>query len=112
MTLAAKLGQAGLGYIHVVEGSTGGPRDNAPFDYATLKATFGGAYMANNGYDGELARSAVRDGRADLVAFGKLYIANPDLVERLRKGLSLNPWNQKTFYGGGAEGYTDYPALA
>ncbi|MNL88116.1 N-ethylmaleimide reductase [compost metagenome] len=51
------------------------------------------------------------DGSADIVAFGKLYIANPDLVERLRKKAPLNAWDQSTFYGGGEKGYTDYPTL-
>ena len=111
MTLTERLSQAGLGYLHVVEGSTGGPRDNLPFDYAALRKAFSGAYMANNGYTGELAEDAVRNGRADLVAFGKLFIANPDLTERLRTGAPLNAWDQKTFYGGGVEGYTDYPTM-
>ncbi len=111
MTLVGKLSAAGLGYLHVVEGSTGGPRDNLPFDYAALKKAFAGAYMANNGYDGALAEDAVRSGRADLIAFGKLFIANPDLPQRLHAGAPLNAWDQKTFYGGGTEGYTDYPAL-
>ena len=109
--LTQKLSAAGLGYLHVIEGATGGPRDNLPFDYGALRTMFKGAYMANNGYTGELAEEAVRSGRADLVAFGKLFIANPDLPERLSVGAPLNAWNNKTFYGGGAEGYTDYPAL-
>ena len=111
MTLTQRLSAAGLGYLHVVEGSTGGPRDNLPFDYAALKKAFSGAYMANNGYTPEMAEEAVRNGRADLVAFGKLFISNPDLVERIRRNAPLNEWNQKTFYGGAEEGYTDYPAL-
>ena len=112
MTLTQRLSAAGLGYLHVIEGSTGGPRDNLPFDYAALKKAFAGAYMANNGYTPAMAEDAVRSGRADLVAFGKLFISNPDLVERIRANAPLNEWNQKTFYGGAAEGYTDYPALA
>ena len=111
MTLTEKLSAAGLGYLHVVEGSTGGPRDNLPFDYAALKKAFAGVYMANNGYTPEMAEDAVRSGRADLIAFGKLFIANPDLPERLRTAAPLNAWDQKTFYGGGAEGYTDYPVV-
>ena len=100
-----------LGYLHVVEGATGGPRDVAPFDYGALKKAFRGAYMANNGYDRDLAAEAVSSGRADLVAFGKPFIANPDLVERLRTGAPLNEPDKATFYGGDAKGYTDYPAL-
>ncbi|HTO59977.1 MAG TPA: alkene reductase [Bradyrhizobium sp.] len=100
-----------LAYIHVIEGATGGPRDNAPFDYASLRKRFDGAYIANNGYDFELATKVLADGSADLIAFGKPFISNPDLVERLKKGAALNEWDKATFYGGGAKGYTDYPTL-
>ena len=100
-----------LVYIHVVEGATGGPRDVAPFDYASLRKRFHGTYIANNGYDLKLANEVLAKNEADLIAFGKLFISNPDLVERLRTGAELNPWDQTTFYGGGAKGYTDYPAL-
>jgi N-ethylmaleimide reductase len=101
----------GLTYIHVVEGATGGPRDNAPFDYASLRKRFSGAYVANNGYDFELATKVLAAGAADLIAFGKPFISNPDLVERLKTGAALNEWDKNTFYGGGAKGYTDYPTL-
>ncbi len=100
-----------LVYLHVVEGATGGPRDIAPFDYASLRRRFGGAYMANNGYDFALASQVLAAGSADLIAFGKPFISNPDLVERLKTGAPLNEWDKATFYGGGAKGYTDYPAL-
>jgi N-ethylmaleimide reductase len=100
-----------LVYIHVIEGATGGPRDVAPFDYASLRKRFKGAYIANNGYDFELATKVLAAGAADLIAFGKLYIANPDLVERLKKGAPLNEPDRATFYGGNAKGYTDYPTL-
>jgi N-ethylmaleimide reductase len=100
-----------LAYIHVIEGATGGPRDNAPFDYASLRKRFDGAYIANNGYDFELATKVLAEGAADLIAFGKPFISNPDLVERLKKGTALNAWDKATFYGGGAKGYTDYPTL-
>jgi N-ethylmaleimide reductase len=100
-----------LVYLHVVEGATGGPRDIAPFDYASLRKRFSGAYMANNGYDVELANKVLDADEADLIAFGKLYIANPDLAERLQRGAPLNAPDKATFYGGGAKGYTDYPAL-
>ena len=100
-----------LGDLHVVEGATGGPRDNVAFDFGALKKSFRGAYMANNGYDRDLAVDAVSAGRADLVAFGKPFIANPDLVERLRRGAPLNEPDKATFYGGDAKGYTDYPTM-
>src|SRR5262245_43707502 len=100
-----------LTYIHVIEGATGGPRDIAPFDYASLRNRFKRAYIANNGYDFELANMQLAAGSADLIAFGKPFISNPDLVERLKKGAALNEWDKATFYGGGAKGYTDYPTL-
>ncbi|MDB5636760.1 MAG: alkene reductase [Bradyrhizobium sp.] len=100
-----------LVYIHVIEGATGGPRDIAPFDYDGLRKRFKGAYVANNGYDFELANKVLAANAADLIAFGKPFLANPDLVERLKRGAPLNVPDKATFYGGGAEGYTDYPAL-
>jgi N-ethylmaleimide reductase len=100
-----------LVYIHVVEGATGGPRDIAPFDYGSLRKRFKGAYIANNGYDFELATKVLAADAADLIAFGKPFISNPDLVERLKKGAPLNAFDKATFYGGGAKGYTDYPTL-
>ena len=112
-----ELASLNLAYIHIIEGATGGPRvmPDRPFDYPALKAAYReaggkGAWMVNNGYDLALAENAVKHGD-DLVAFGKLYIANPDLVARLKQGGPFNEGNQKTWYGGGAEGYTDYPAL-
>jgi len=100
-----------LVYLHVVEGATGGARDIAPFDYHSLRSRFKGAYIANNGYDFNLANKALSANGADLIAFGKLFLANPDLVERFRRGAPLNEPDKATFYGGGAKGYTDYPTL-
>ncbi|MEH2512319.1 N-ethylmaleimide reductase [Nitrobacteraceae bacterium AZCC 1564] len=101
-----------LVYIHVIEGATGGPRGNIPFDYESLRKRFGGAYIANNGYDFKLANQVLDTNKADLIAFGRNYISNPDLVERLKLGASLNDFDKATFYGGDAKGYTDYPAMA
>ncbi len=99
-------------YIHVVEGATGGDRDfGGSFDYSALRRKFRGTYIGNNGYTPELAQEAIESGRVDLVAFGKPFIANPDLVTRLRRNAPLNAPDKTTFYGGGAKGYTDYPAL-
>lgn len=100
----------GIAYIHVVEGATGGPRDATPFDFDVLRQRFRNTYIANNGYDFELAKSRLGDGKADLFAFGHHFIANPDLVERLKSGVPLAQLNPATLYGGGAQGYTDYPA--
>ena len=112
-----ELGKLGLAYVHVIEGATGGPRElpDRPFDYAELRNAYRaaggkGAWMVNNGYDRALAEAALANG-ADIVAFGRPFISNPDLVERLRQGAPLNAWQRETFYGGGAEGYTDYPTL-
>jgi 2,4-dienoyl-CoA reductase-like NADH-dependent reductase (Old Yellow Enzyme family) len=77
-----------------------------------LKKAFGGVYIANEGFTPEIAANAVAAGDADAVAFGKLFLANPDLPHRIALKAPLNPWNTATFYSEGAEGYTDYPALA
>ena len=94
----------------------GGDRDFLAFDWAALREAYhkaGGkaAWMANNGYDKASAEAAVDSGKADLIAFGTPFIANPDLVERYKHDKPLNPLDQATLYGGGAKGYTDYPAL-
>ncbi len=72
----------GLVYVHVVEGATGGARDNEPFDYAALLARCRGTWIVNNGYDRATAFAEMASQRADLVSFGRLFIANPDLVRR------------------------------
>jgi N-ethylmaleimide reductase len=112
-TVVERLNAFGLAYIHVIEGATQGPREvPGGFDLQILRRSFNGLYMANNGYDLELALAARRRNLADLISFGRLYIANPDLVERLRIGAPLNVPDRTTFFGGsGAAGYTDYPAL-
>ena len=115
--LVEQLAARDLAFIHVIEGATGGPRDNLPFDWAGLKATYrakGGkaAWMVNNGYDRAMAMDAVESGRADMVSFGRPFISNPDLVRRLKEDAPLNEPDRATFYGGGAEGYTNYPKLA
>lgn len=107
-----KLDGLGIAYIHVVEGATGGPRDAVPFDFVALRKAFRNTYIANNGYDVDLANAHLAEGKADLIAFGRPYIANPDLVERLKSGAPLAQINPATLYGGGAEGYTDYPTIS
>ena len=100
----------GIAYVHVIEGETGGRRD-LPFDYAALRRRFRGTWIVNNGYDRRGAATAIAAGDADLVAFGRLFIANPDLVRRLREDAPLNALDAGTLYGGDAHGYTDYPVL-
>jgi N-ethylmaleimide reductase len=100
-----------LAFIHVIEGQTGGARDVAPFDYAALRRRFTGAWMVNNGYTRSMALETVASGGADLVAFGKPFIANPDLGRRLREDAPLNLLDTARLYGGGAQGYVDYPTL-
>lgn len=113
-----ELGKLGLAYVHVIEGATGGPRElpDRPFDYTELRNAYRaaggkGAWMVNNAYDRALAEAALANG-ADIVAFGRPFISNPDLVERLKQNAPLNELNRDTLYGGGAKGYTDYPTLA
>ena len=101
-----------LVYLHVIEGDTGGAREPAgSFDPQVLRRLFNGLYMANNGYDLDLALTAREQRSADLIAFGRPYIANPDLVERLRVIAPLNQPDPATMYGGGAGGYVDYPTM-
>ena len=108
--VAQQLSGKGLAYLHVIEGDTGGALV-PPFDYKHLKDLFGGPVMANNGFDKDRANEAIADGRVDLVAFGKPFIANPDLVIRLFLDAPLMPLNPETLYGGSDQGYTDYPIL-
>lgn len=115
--LMRALGPLGLAYVHLIEGATGGPRDlpDRPFDYTAARAAWRqaggqGAWMVNNGYTRSLAEQALADG-ADLIAFGRPFISNPDLVRRLRDHAPLQEGDRTTYYGGGAAGYTDYPAL-
>ena len=105
------LDKLNLAYIHVIEGATGGPREFQGFDFQALRKEFNGPWVVNNGYTLEMAIEAVSSGYADLVAFGKLFLANPDLVERFKRQGPLNEPDSATFYGGAAKGYTDYPYL-
>ncbi|WP_198585950.1 alkene reductase [Pararhizobium haloflavum] len=99
----------GLAYLHVVEsfGTAGDEKGEALI--RTLRSDWTGFYIANGEYDAERSAEAIRSGHADAVSVGKAFIANPDLPERFRTGAALNPQDKDTFYGGGAEGYTDYP---
>lgn len=110
--LVDRLNDAGIAYLHVIEGWTGGPRDVGGFDLDGLRQRFKGAYMVNNGYDKALADATLAAGKADLICFGRPFISNPDLVERLRRGAPLNDIDPATLYGGDERGYLDYPTLA
>jgi N-ethylmaleimide reductase len=111
--VVGRLSALGLAYVHVIEGETGGERVPAgtAFDHAALRRLFNGGWIVNNGYDRAGAMAAVASGAADAVAFGRLFISNPDLVRRLREDADFNPLRGDLLYGGGAEGYVDYPAL-
>ncbi|WP_285448553.1 alkene reductase [Xanthomonas sp. LMC-A-07] len=109
--LVEQLDTLGIVYLHVVEGATGGPRDVAPFDYSALRRRFKNTYLANNGYDLEFASARLASHEADLIAFGRPFIGNPDLVQRLRTGAPLAAFDPANLYGGGAAGYSDYPTL-
>jgi 2,4-dienoyl-CoA reductase-like NADH-dependent reductase (Old Yellow Enzyme family) len=104
--VAREAGRRGLAFLFAREHT--GPNRIGP----QLKAAFGGVYVANEKLQGRADAQALLDaGEADAVSFGKLYISNPDLVERLSADAPLNPWSPATFYTAGAEGYVDYPAL-
>ena len=106
-----RMNRFGLAYLHVVERDvTGLPGENG-YGKRKLRAAFHGLYIANGGYDHLRGDWAVGSKAVDLVAFGKLFISNPDLPERLRRAAPLNEADQATFYGGDEHGYTDYPFL-
>lgn len=106
---ADQLARLGIAYLHVLEGDMASRSPS--MDYRELRRRFGGTYVANNGYDKRRAQAALLDGHADLIAFGTPFLANPDLVERLKRDLPLNTPDHNTFYGGGQRGYVDYPAF-
>lgn len=108
--LIRKLNRLNLAYLHFVEGATATSR-HAPegVDLDALSAQFKGAYIGNNNYDLDMAIARRAEKKIDAVAFGRLFIANPDLVERLRRGAELAIAPRESYYGGGAEGYTDWP---
>jgi 2,4-dienoyl-CoA reductase-like NADH-dependent reductase (Old Yellow Enzyme family) len=121
--VASELGKRKIGWIASREAvigpdtklvdSQGRPKPiaNAESIGPALKEAFGGPYIVNEGFDLASGSAALAEGRADAVAFGKLFISNPDLVKRFADGAPLNAWDSATFYSGGAQGFTDYPAL-
>lgn len=112
-TFASHLRKLGVAFIEVVEQlwrqDEADPRQEAVS--AAIREAFGGAYVANGNYTPDRARDVVAQGRAAAVTFGRPFIANPDLPERIRRNAGLNEWDERTFYCGAARGYTDYPAL-
>ena len=109
----ARLNDFGLGYLHVVERAqdSNGSGEEALALSAHLRTLWKGLYVVNGGYDGLKGEEALRTGHADAVAYGRAFLANPDLPRRLQLGAALNEPDPTTFYGGGTAGYTSYPAL-
>ena len=105
---AQALSQFKLAWVHVLEPVATPPETQV---LSEIKRLCGAPVIANTGYTLETAEAAIAEGRVDAVAFGKLFLANPDLPRRLREGAALNAWDMATFYGGAEKGYTDYPAL-
>jgi N-ethylmaleimide reductase len=106
-----------IGYLHLIEPrARAGLREeadaSAPAIVAPFRALFAGPLIASGGFDRASAAATVAAGAADAIAFGRAFIANPDLPRRLKTGAPLNPYDRATFYGGSERGYTDYPALA
>ncbi len=111
-TAVRALDGLGLGYLHLVEPGPADPVGDGPrLDAKSFRPLWRTALVANKAYDLARANGVLQRGTADLVSFATLFIANPDLPERLRRGGPFNTAERKTFYGGGAGGYTDYPAL-
>lgn len=108
-----RLNDLGIGWLDLVEGDTGISREAEPsFDLQKVRRLFKGVTIANNLYDRDLALKARAEDTADMVAFGRAFIGNPDLVERLRRDAPIVDAPRQAYYGGGARGYTDFPALA
>lgn len=112
-----ELGRRQIAYVHLIEalGSEIGVTDtlnaNAPNNAALFRHVFSGPLISAAAYTPESGAAAIEQGQADAIAFGRLFIANPDLVARIERGAALNAPDRSTFYGGGAHGYTDYPVL-
>ena len=113
--VARALGQRRIAYLHVIEPRVKGNSEvgnQTPRAAAMVKFAFGGPVIAGRGFDGPGAEAIIESGGADLVAFGRHFIANPDLPERLRRHLPLNAYDRSTFYYGGMAGYLDDPRYA
>ncbi|MBT4016469.1 MAG: alkene reductase [Alphaproteobacteria bacterium] len=115
--LIKELDKLGLAYLHLIEprASGAGQREvdhkNVPSAAELFRPMWHGVLIAAGNFQGENANAMLVNGNADAIAFGRFFISNPDLPERLRMGVKLTPYNRATFYGGGAEGYLDYPTM-
>jgi N-ethylmaleimide reductase len=109
------LDKLGLAYLHFVEPRSSGAgraevnHQNVPSAMVLYRPMWSGVLMSAGGFTGETADAAISAGHADAIAFGRIFISNPDLPRRLQHGFPLTPYNRATFYGGEAAGYTDYP---
>jgi N-ethylmaleimide reductase len=111
-TAVRELDRLGLGYLHLVEPGPADPVGEGPrLDAKFFRPRWRTALVANKAYDLARANAVLQSGDADLISFATLFIANPDLPERLRRGGPFATAERKTFYGGSAGGYTDYSAL-
>ena len=110
--IVTQLNRFNLAFLDILQGAGGAPKAQwIPFDYDRLRALYDGNLIRNNEYDFTTAQAAISTGAADAIAFGRLLMANPDLVERFRRGAPLNPPDYQTLYTGEEKGYTDYPFL-
>jgi N-ethylmaleimide reductase len=109
------LDRLGLAYLHFIEPRSSGAgraevnHQNVPSAMVLFRPMWSGVLISAGGFTGETANAAIADGHADAIAFGRIFISNPDLPRRLRRGYPLTPYNRATFYGGDVAGYTDYP---
>ena len=109
------LDRLGLAYLHLIEPRSSGAgrsevsRQNVPSAMVLFRPLWSGVLITAGGFVGETANAAIADGHADAIAFGRFFISNPDLPDRLRNGFPLTPYDRATFYGGEEKGYTDYP---
>jgi N-ethylmaleimide reductase len=112
------LDKRGVAYLHLIEpraskaSETEESLSNTPNAATSFRSLFKNTLITAGGHTPETAAAVVASGQADAVAFGRLFISNPDLPERVRQGAQLNPYDRSTFYGGDAKGYIDYPALS
>ena len=105
------LNERPLLYLHMIEGTASGSRSADGVYYTLLRGRYRSTWMANNGFDAETAETALREGRADLVSFGRPFVSNPDLVARIARGVPFAPVDKETLFTGEAQGLLDYPTL-